>query len=320
MAARHADTIDIVGKQGQLYRISGPGQGLQGVELAPRSTGLLDDAPVKPIWYKTMFGQSMIDWEWERRDIVATLNIGTELGVDPERDPDAWHDLFDDIKQQFSFTEDTPIKYGSADGDRMLYVRQLERPKIFTAYQFEGKDPKLWSFGSIILTLACEFPFFVGPSEFWEWEFDGPGHHWVQMPFYNPGDVPIWPVYNVTWGSQYRFPDFSWGNEKFGSGVADLGKTVLTPMLAPGENCEIQTRPDLETYQAENDAPVTLRTKGIDFEYPIPPGAGDPNPENGAVFSADCTTDGGAVRMELQRWYSSPYARPRLTRALAGVS
>lgn len=315
MAHRHTDTIDLVGKQGQLYRISGPGQGQQGYSMAPKSTGLLEDVPVKTIWHKTMFGQAMSGMEWERRDVVFTLNVGEELGIDPERDPDEWHDLYSEIREAFSYTEDTKIIYGSADGDRILYARLLEKPKPFSAYNFEGKDPKLWSFGSVVITMACEFPFYIGPSEVWTWEFEGTGTFWETFPWYNPSDVPIWPIFNVTSQARYFLPDFSFGNEEYGRGQTDMDKIVRTPILAKGEECEIQTRPDMETYQAANDSPVGLRAEGRDFEYPIPPGAGDPDPENGATFRVDNVVDGGALKAELPRWYSSPYARPRLTRA-----
>ena len=63
-----------------------------------------------------------------------------------------------------------------------------------------------------------------------------------------------------------------------GAARHDLDKVVRTPELEIGENIEIQTRPDLETYQSENDAPVGLRANGRDFEYPILPGEGDPEP------------------------------------------
>jgi hypothetical protein len=273
MAHGHTDTIDIVGKKGT-YRISGPGQGQQGFFLAPQSTGLLSDAPVKTIWHKTMFGQAMSGMEWERREIVATINVGHDQAIDPERDPDEWHDLYSEIREAFSYTEDTLVLYGSADGDRRLYVRMLEPPKPFSTHSFEGKDPKLWSFGSVVLTMACEFPFYIAPSDVYEWEVEGEGNFWVKLPFFNPSDVPIWPTYGVTWGAQWHIPDYSWGNEEYGRGQADMDKIVRTPVLELGENCDINTRPDKETYQRENDAPVGLRSAGRDFEYPIPPGEG----------------------------------------------
>lgn len=318
MGQRDADTIDIWAKSGQIYRISGPGQGKQGISMAPNSVGLLQDAPVKTIWHKTMFGQAMSGMEWERRDIVATLNVGEEMGYDPDRDPDDWYDLYSEIRSAFSYTEDTKIVYGSADGDRILYARMTETPKPFSAQRFEGKDPRLWSYGSVVLTMGCEFPFYLGPSEKYEWNFDGPSG-WARIPFYNPGDVPIWPIFEVAEGAQYSLPDYSWGNEEYGRGLTDLDKIITTPLLRMGETCEIQTRPDLETYQSENDAPVGLRANGRDFEYPIPAGegVGAEDPNQGATIRGFNAIDGGAVTVEMPRWFSSPYVRPRLTRLVA---
>lgn len=320
MGSAYVDTIDIVGRHGQLLRVSGPGQGSQGYFLAPGSTGLLDDAPVKTTWYKTMFGQAMSGMEWDLRSVVFTLNIGYDnTPTDPERDPDEWHDLYSDLRECFSYTEDTKIIYGSPDGDRILYARLTEKPKPFSTHAFEGKDPKLWSFGSVVLTMACEFPFYIGPSEWWEWEFGGAGRAWTRLPFYNPSDVPIWPYYEVTEGARWWLPDYSWGNDEYGRGRADAEKMVRTPLLAKGETTDIHTRLDRETYQARNDAPVGLRAEGRDFEYAIPPGAGvgAEDPSQGAVFMATDFTDGGAMRMEQPRWYSSPFSRPRLIRPLA---
>lgn len=314
------DTIDIKGKHGQLYRVSGPGQGSQGVFMAPNSTGLLDDAPVKTIWHKTMFGQAMSGMEWERRELVFTLGIGydPEDPIDPDRDPDVWHDLYAEIRSAFSFTEDTEIIYGAPDGDRTLFARMIEKPKPFSTLSFEGKDPKLWKFGSLVLTMACEFPFYVAPSYVYEWEFTGSGTQWTKLPLFNDCDVPVFPTYEVTERARWHIPDYSWGNELYGRGVADSDKIVRTPYLERGEGCKIETRTDRETYQAKNDAPVYLRAMGQDFEYPIPPGAGvgaeDPN--EGAVFMASEVDDGGALIATYPRWFSSPFSRPHLTRAL----
>lgn len=305
------DTIDIENKFGQRVRISGPGQGEQGYFMSPNSTGLLDDAPVKTIWHKTMFGQSYSGMEWERRELVWTCNIGYDQYLDPDRDPDEWHQLYADWRSMFAYDSDTKIIYGAPDGERVLFARMIERPKPFSTHKFEGKDPKLWRFGSVVMTMACEFPFYVGPSEKYTWEFDGTGTVWTRLPHYNPSDVPIWPIYEATEMAQYHIPDFSWGNDYYGRGYADEGKVVPTPLLGKGESVDIHTRPDEETYQSANDAPVGLRSNGKDFEYPIPPYTGE---DEGAVFMATNVFDGGVFTAEYPRWYSSPFSRPRITR------
>lgn len=318
MGTWHTDTIDIEDKYGRRVRIAGPGQGEQGYFMAPNSQGLLDDAPVKTIWHKSMFGQTFSGMEWERRELVWTVNIGYNESIDPERDPDEWHALYADWRDMFSYTADTKIWYGNGTEDRLLKARLIEKPKPFSNLQFEGRDPKLWSFGSVVMTMACEIPFYVGKTQMYEWEFSGAGSFSTRLPFFNPSDVPIFPWYEVTDRARWHIPDYSWGSEMYGRGVADLEKVVTTPFLEVGEACEIQTRPDLETYQSENDAPVGLRANGKDFEYPILPGegVGVTNNNDGATFAASEVVSGGALRVYLPRWYSSPYSRPRLFRAL----
>lgn len=315
MSSWYTDYIDIEDKWGRRIRIAGPGQGQQGYFMAPNSQGLLDDAPVKTIWHKSMFGESFSGMEWERRELIWTCNIGYEECLDPERDPDEWHALYSDWRNMFSYNEDTKIIYGTPTDERVLYARLVEKPKPFSTLQFEGRDPKLWNFGSVVMTMGCELPFYVGPTETYEWEFSGSGMAWTTIPLYNPSDVPIWPEYEVTARAQWHLPDFSWGNEMYGRGFQDVEKVIKTPYLDKGENCVIQTRPDRETYQSSNDSPVGLRADGRDFEYPIPPDAGDPT-DTGAVFRATAAYDGGALKAHFPRWYSSPYSRPTLFRAL----
>jgi hypothetical protein len=313
------DTIDLEDKYGDRIRVSGPGQGEEGYFMAPNSTGLLDDAPVKTIWQKSMFGQKFSGMEWERREPIFTINIGYNTPMDPDRDPDEWHQLYSDLRSRFSYTEDTKVIYGSPDEDRILYLRLLEAPKPFSTHTFEGKDPKLWSFGSVVFTTACEFPFYIGPTEEYVWEFEGVGSLWTQLPHYNPSDVPIWPEYEASERAQFHIPDYSWGNEYYGRGMADLDKIVPTPYLEVGESCDIHTRPDEETYQAANDSGLGLRSGGKDFEYPIPPGEGigySLDGEPGAVFRATNVVDGGFFKAKYPRWYSSPFSRPRLTRPI----
>lgn len=319
MGHQQADTIDIEDKFGNRVRISGPGQGQQGYFMAPRSTGLLDDAPVKTIWQKSMFGQSYSGMEWERREAIWTVNIGYDNDnlVDPDRDPDEWHDLYDDWRNMFAYDRDTKIIYGTGTDERILYARMIERPKPFSTHAFEGKDPKLWSFGAVVMTMACEFPFYVGPEESYVWEFEGSGTAWTRLPFFNPSDVPVFPWYEVSPGAKWHIPDFSWGNEMYGRGLGDLDKIITTPKITNLDgHTDIYTRPDTETYQSENDTPVGLRSDGRDFEYPIPPGegVGDDDPDNGAAFTATDVDDGGILIAHFPRWYSSPYSRPRLFR------
>ena len=109
-------------------------------------------------------------------------------------------------------------------------------------------------------------------------------------------------------------PDYSFGSEIYGRGVADSGKTVATPQILEGDgNVSVFTRPDKETYISEMETPVGLRAAGKDFEYPIPPGMGTSDTDGanpGCVVRAMNATAGCAIKLTLPRWYSEPFSTP----------
>lgn len=311
---RWTDTIDIIGVNGDRCRVSGPGMGDWGPELARHSTGLFD-SPFKTNWGKSMLGQSFESWVPARRDIVATFHIlNPDTGDDLERDPDLWHTIYSRFKALFGSTPEgeATIVYGSADGERHLGVRLLQEAKSFTGNNFEGGDPHLSHYGSLMLTLACENPYYIGPTEHYAWETSGQDDAWFTLPHYNPCTVMIWKEWLLTDQAQWTLPDYSYGWEEYGRGVADMGKTVTLPLLAPGENVHVNTRPDTETLIAENEAPVGNRWRGQDLEYPILAGAGSPDPANGCVVRVQNITnpDGARCELMLPRWYAEPFSTP----------
>jgi hypothetical protein len=107
----------------------------------------------------------------------------------------------------------------------------------------------------------------------------------------------------------WSLPDYSFGWEEYGRGVADAGKTVTLPLLAPGENVHVDSRPDTETIIAQNGAPVGNRWAGKDLEYPIPPGGEVPG---GATVLVQQVTnpDGFRCELDLVRWYAEPFSEP----------
>lgn len=312
MMRRHLDTIDVIGANGDFCRISPPGYSW-GPELAPGSTGLYD-MPVQTNWGNYAFGQYFSSWKPKRRDVVWTVNImNPDTGTRLDQDEHLWHLIYSRWRAMFPIGKQTTIVYTSLDGPRTLSLTTLDTAKPFSAMQFEGKDPHLFAYGSVVQTMAAELPFYVGTPEVFTAEFPNPGNDWARLPYFNPGNVDIWPEWEATWGCQLQLPDYSFGNEVHGRGLADSGKTVLTPTFAEGDgSVSIFTRPDLETYISEMDTPVSLRAPGgQDFEYPIPPGAGDSDPANGCVVRAIGVGDtGAAVKLTLPRWYDTPFSTP----------
>lgn len=305
---RHRDTIDVIGVNGDFCRISDPHL-TWGPFLAPGSTGLYD-MPIQTNWGSYGFGQFFQSWKPKRRDVVFTVHIlNPQTGNQLTQDEHLWHTIYSRWKAMFSPQYEATIVYTSLDGERRLGLRNLQEAKPFSAQNFEGVDPHRFSYGSVVHTMAAELPFYVGPSEKFSVEFTGAGDFWTSMPYYNPGTVEIFPEWDLTWGAKYFLPDYSYGCEYYGRGRADAGKTVPTPTLIEADgNVTVFTRPDKRTYVSEMETPVGLRSAGLDFEYPIQPGAGDP--EEGCVVRATGVTDGCAITLTLPRWYAEPFGTP----------
>jgi hypothetical protein len=308
MMRRHRDTIDVIGVNGDFCRISDPNL-TWGPYLAPGSTGLYD-MPIQTNWGSYGFGQFFQSWKPKRRDVVWTVHIlNPENGSQMDQDEHLWHLIYSRWKAMFSPQNECTIVYTSLDGPRELKLRNLQEPKPFSSQNFEGGDPHRFSYGSVVQTMAAELPFYVGPSESFSVEFTGAGDFWQTMPYYNPSSVEIFPEWDLTWGAQYILPDYSYGCEYYGRGKSDSGKTVPTPTLIEADgNVTVYTRPDKRTYVSEMETPVGLRSKGLDFEYPIAPGAGDP--DEGCVVRARNVTDGCAITLTLPRWYAEPFSTP----------
>jgi hypothetical protein len=307
---RRADIIDVVGVNGDFCRISPPGMSW-GPELAPGSTGLYDMA-FQSNWVSYGFGQKFQSWKPKRRNVVWTIDIANPDGPGHlTQDSDLWHTIYSRWKAMFSPVYEATIAYTSVDGQRTLGVRTIDAAKPFSAHNFEGRDPHLGSFGSVVQTMGCELPFYVGKPFTFEWEETAPGDYWFKIPYFNPGSVDIWPEWSLTGGAIYQLPDFSYGSEAYGRGLADVGKTLKLAALMDEEDLDIQTRPDLETFITSLETPFSMRMQGRDFEYPIAPGAGDATA--GAIVRATVTSAAGArLEMTLPRWYDEPFSTARV--------
>jgi hypothetical protein len=310
MIRRQADIIDVLGVNGDFCRISPPGCSW-GPELAPGSTGLYD-MPIQTNWGSYGFGQFYQSWKPKRRNVVWTVNImNPDTGTALDESSDLWHTIYSRWKAMFSPAVEATIVYTSIDGERTLGVRTIDAPKPFSTHRFEGQDPKLFAFGSVVQTMGCELPFYVGKSDVIPWETEIPGVYWFNLPYFNPGSIDIWPEWHLSGGASYILPDFSFGNEAYGRGPQDLEKTVPLAALMVGEDLDIQTRPDLETYVTSLETNYAGRMQGRDFEYPIPPGMGSSG--NGCVVWANITNPaGGRVELVLPRWYDEPFSTARV--------
>lgn len=305
---KHRDTIDVIGANDDFCRITDPDL-TWGPILAPGSKGLYDLA-IQSNWGNYSFGQYFQSWKPKRRDVVWTIHLlNPDTGTKLDQDDHLWHILYSRWKAMFAPDKDATVVYRSLDGDRTMGLKKTQGDQSFSTQNFEGIDPHIFTYGSLVQTMGAELPFYVGTPITDSVEFDGAGDFWAQLSYYNPASIDSFVEWDVTYGAQYVLPDYSFGNEIFGAGVADGGKTVLTPKIVESDgNVTIFTRPDKETYASENNTPVGLRAGGRDFDYPIPPGYGQK--DDGCTVRALGVTDGCAIKLTIPTWYDSPFSTP----------
>lgn len=290
--------IEVFGVHGEHFVISGPGKGDQGVELMPKLKGAID-APVKSLWVPGAFGQSFVDFRWERRDIVFTVNVFALNG-----DPGQWMAIDSKWRFAFDYVQETTIRFTTAQGYRDLKVRLLEEPKAYETGPWEGKDPMIYACSTVQMTVAAELPFFVGPSDFYEASGDTAKARWTWK-LNVDCDVPVWPKWTLTDQATWRLPDFSWGNQEYARGVTDAGRTVELPFLPKGAGCVANSDPRVQTLLANNRIHLQGLWKGQDLLYPIAGGTYSKIP-----VQVTGATSGYACRLEVPKWYTRPWSLP----------
>lgn len=290
--------IEIFGIHGEYFCVSGPGKGDQGVELMPKLKGAID-APVKSLWLPGAYGQTFVDFRWERRDVVFTVNIFSDDG-----DAEVWRSIDSKWRFAWDYVKETTIRFTTSDGYRDLKVRLIEEPKAYESGQWEGKDPALYASSTVVMTVAAELPFYVGPSDFYDWSGDGStGRKTLKLNV--DCDVPTWPRWTLTDRARWRLPDFSWGNQEYARGITDAGRTLELPFLPKGAGCVADSDPRRQTLLAKNRINLQGLWKGKDLLYPVAGGTYTRIPV--AVRDA---VGGFRMQLEVPKWYSRPWSRP----------
>nr|WP_140393836.1 hypothetical protein [Nitrospira cf. moscoviensis SBR1015] len=264
----------------------------------PKLTGAVD-APVKTLWIKSSYGQTFVDFLWQRRDMVFTVNI-----FDEEGDPERWKLIDSRWRFAFDYVKECTIRYTEKGSYRDLKVRLLEEPKAYESGSWEGKDPHLYACSTVVMTVAAQLPFYVGPSDFYDWEGDTSSGH-VDIELNVDCDVPVWPKWTLTDQARWRLPDFSWGNNDYGTGLLDMGRTVLLPYLPLGAGCVADSDPRKQTLLAANRINLQGLWGGKDLLYPILGGTYDEIP-----VSVSDAVGGFRLQLEIPKWYSRPWSRP----------
>ena len=286
--------IELTGRDGSEWTLSGPGAGLQGVVLAPNIQQLID-APVKTLWVPGPFGEEYAGMRVQRREMVFTVHVGVD-----GTDPDTWSSIDSAWRWAWDYNEEATLWVTTADGRRFINVRLFEEPK-----SYGEKDPHIPADNPVVMTVTAEFPYWQEePTVLIQETLETDTV--MRFPVRNDGDVPVWMRWTLTAPGTWTLPDFSWGNDMYSRGLEDLGRTIPLPELEFNEHVSVNSDPRVQTIIALNDAPVQHRWKGNDLLYPLMPGKGGDIP----VRLADAAY-GGAVKLTIPRWFSRPWSRPR---------
>lgn len=288
--------IELEGRDGSEWVLSGPGAGRQGVTLSPNVQQLYD-APVKTLWVPGAFGEEYAGMRVQRREIVFTVQIG-----DAGMDPDTWATVDSAWRWAWDYNEESTLKVTTSDGTRWLNVRLMEEPKPY--YE---RDPHITADNPVVMTVTAQFPYWQEPPSEYMWETLNTDDL-TTFPIRNDGDVPVWLKWIVTAPGTWVLPDFSWDNDMYSRGIDDLGRTIPLPTLVEGEHLSVDSDQRVQTLISANGMPTQHRWKGNDLLYPVMPGKGGNIP----VRLKDAP-QGGACKLIVPRWFSRPWSRPGRT-------
>lgn len=291
--------IEITGRDGSQWVISGPGFGQQGVILKPKVSQLID-TPVKTLFVPGPFGEEYAGKRVQRREMVFTVQIGGE-----EMTPEEWA-VVDaawrwawDYEQECLMTVSVLAEDGSVESSRFIRLRLLEEPK-----SYGERDPYLTGDNEVVMTVTATFPYWRAADQVYEWSTgSSSGSHTFTVS--NDGDVPVWPRWSVTAPGSWVLPDKSWGSDMYSRASADANRTVPVPALPSGAHASVDSDPRVQTIICVNGYPAQQHWKGKDLLYPIAAGASGSFP-----VSVSGASGGAAVQLHVPRWYSRPWSEP----------
>ncbi|MFP7366282.1 phage tail protein [Corynebacterium callunae] len=275
-------TVDIIGVDGSKWRVSGPGQGREGVELALSPEALFDEAPFRGIWQQGAFqeGATYIGHTIEPIDMILPFNIVGDGGWDWEYIEARFFAAWDTDRQ-------TEIVVTSGGSRRRLYVQKFEN--ITTK---SDRDPRLLQWSIMQVSARAAWPFWQGDTLISAASTNQSTAD-LTVTVANPTDRPMWLQWVLTAPGRWTIPDFDWG-------VGDHpNRKIVTPTLAAGQALTIETHPLREAYVAADGSNIAGRFGGVLFQHSVPPHT----PPTDVPVKLEDSTGGGAVQCRmLQEW------------------
>lgn len=254
---RQVAIIEIEGVHGERWRVSGPGDGAEGVILAESPDELHSEAPIKPIYQQSAFqeGATYVGHTIEPVDLVLGFRII------PPGNSDTWEQIEGRFFASFDPVKPARIIYTTPDGES----RYLEVLKFAASKTASAKDPRLFNTSHIVMTLRAPWPYWRGEDRTVEGEVSAGESHTFKVA--NPTDRDIWLRWVLTAPGRWRVPDYSLDSDD----GSDRNRRVITPNLTTGQDLTIDTYPLRVSYLAADGTNVAGQFGGVDFLYPVPP-------------------------------------------------
>lgn len=286
-------SIELTGRDGSHWVLSGPGAGAQGVILKPKVSQFID-APVKTLYVPGPFGEEFAGKRVQRREMVFTVQVGGD-GIDPE----TWASIDAQWRWAWDYEHECKLSVTTSDGTRWIMLRLFEEPK-----SYGDKDPYIFGDDEVVMTVTAVFPYWQKDPDVYVWETDKDRDR-TAFHIRNDGDVAVWPRWSVTAPGDWVLPDFSWGSDMYSRADQDRGRTLPLPSLPKGAHAVVDSDPRVQTLLCANEYPAQHHWKGNDLLYPIQPGADSDLP-----VRVENAPSGAACRLTIPRWYSRPWSRP----------
>lgn len=285
--------IELTGRDGSYWCLSGPGYGQQGVVMHPKVSQFID-APVKTLYVPGPFGEEFAGKRVQRREMIFTVQVGGE-----EMSPETWSSVDAAWRWAWDYEEECRLTVTTSDGSRWINLRLLEEPK-----SYGDRDPYLTGDNAVVMTTTATFPYWQEEPRVYEWETDNDTDR-TAFDIRNDGDVPVWARWTVSAPGVWVLPDFSWGNDMYSRADLDKGRTIVLPELPERAHAVVDSDPRVQTIVCANEFPAQQQWRGQDLLYPVMPGKGGDVPVrvSGALGGAAC-------RLTVPRWYSRPWSRP----------
>lgn len=276
-------TIEIIGTNGDLVTVSGPGQGDEGIELLTDPAGLLDEAPIKTIWQQSVFqeGATYVDTAIEPKDFVLNFALFDETGEDWEGVDQRFYGLFEVGKP-------ATLVYRTDNSERTMQVVKHEATKTVTKH-----DPRFSQCSKMTVTLRAPRPFWVENTLVEELAFSGSGTKNITVD--NETDRPMFPQWAFTAPGRWTIPDVDENDPH------KVSRRIVTPQLRKGQNLTVDTYPLRETYVSEDRTNIAGLFAGVDFLGFIPPHT------TGVVLPVKFEGETGGCQIRLVEEFQRPF-------------